>query len=103
MMAPILSAECPAIQCVALVRPVPVFFCWVIVTTTAGYGGGTPHTVLGSTVAATAMILGYSPIIIPTGSFATERVRTSQRAISTEARSSCSREGHEADVPAMDR
>jgi len=72
---------------------------WAIVTiTTVGYGDIAPHTVLGQAVAAIAMILGYSLIIIPTGIFAMEMVRISQREISTEACPACGGEGHETDA-----
>jgi len=72
---------------------------WAIVTiTTVGYGDISPHTYLGQAVAAMAMILGYSLIIIPTGIFAVEMVRTTQRQISTQACPDCGREGHEADA-----
>jgi voltage-gated potassium channel len=72
---------------------------WAIVTiTTVGYGDISPHTLLGQAVAAMAMILGYSLIIIPTGIFAMEMVRTTQRHISTQACPDCGREGHETDA-----
>ncbi len=72
---------------------------WAIVTiTTVGYGDVSPHTVLGQAVAALAMVLGYSLIIIPTGIFATEMVRISQREVTTEACPACGREGHETDA-----
>ncbi len=72
---------------------------WAIVTiTTVGYGDISPHTVLGQGVAALAMILGYSLIIIPTGIFATEMVRISQREFSPEACPACGREGHQTDA-----
>ena len=70
---------------------------WAIVTiTTVGYRDVTPHTVLGQAVAAMAMVLGYSLIIIPTGIFAMEMVRVGQREISNEACPGCGRQGHEA-------
>ncbi len=72
---------------------------WAIVTiTTVGYGDITPQTVVGQAVAAMAMVLGYSLIIIPTGIFAMEMVRLSQRENATEACPGCGREGHEADA-----
>lgn len=72
---------------------------WAIVTiTTVGYGDISPHSLLGQVVAAIAMLLGYSLIIIPTGIFAMEMVRTTQRQISTEACPDCGREGHETDA-----
>jgi len=72
---------------------------WAIVTiTTVGYGDLAPKTLLGQAVAAGAMVLGYSLIVIPTGIFAMEMVRTTQRQISTQACPSCSREGHDPDA-----
>ncbi len=72
---------------------------WAIVTiTTVGYGDISPQTFLGQAVAAMAMILGYSLIIIPTGIFALEMVRTSQRNISNQACRSCGGEGHDTDA-----
>jgi len=69
---------------------------WAIVTvTTVGYGDIAPRTALGQAIAAAAMVIGYSLIIIPTGIFAMEMVRTTQREISTQACPDCSREGHE--------
>ena len=73
---------------------------WAIVTiTTVGYGDISPQTFLGQAVAAMAMVLGYGLIIIPTGIFAVEMVRTNrQRDISSQACPACSREGHETDA-----
>lgn len=72
---------------------------WAIVTiTTVGYGDIAPKTLLGQAVAASAMVLGYSLIVIPTGIFAMEMVRTTQRPISTQACPSCGRDGHDPDA-----
>jgi len=73
---------------------------WAIVTiTTVGYGDISPQTFIGQAVAAMGMILGYSLIIIPTGIFAMEMVRTNRpREISTQSCPACSREGHETDA-----
>jgi voltage-gated potassium channel len=72
---------------------------WAIVTiTTVGYGDIAPRTFLGQAVASAAMVLGYSLIIIPTGIFAMEMVRTNQRLVSTQACPNCSREGHDTDA-----
>ncbi len=72
---------------------------WAIVTiTTVGYGDISPQTLLGQTVAAIAMILGYSLIIIPTGIFAMEMVRTTKRDISNQACPSCGGEGHDTEA-----
>ncbi len=49
---------------------------WAVVTiTTVGYGDITPQTLWGQAVAAFAMVLGYSLIIIPTGIFAGELLK----------------------------
>ena len=72
---------------------------WAIVTiTTVGYGDIAPHSLPGKLVAAAAMIIGYSIIIIPTGIFAMEMVRTVQAPATTQACPACSREGHDADA-----
>jgi voltage-gated potassium channel len=53
---------------------------WAIVTvTTVGYGDIAPRTVLGQIIAAAAMIVGYSLIIIPTGIFSVELVQATRR------------------------
>jgi voltage-gated potassium channel len=72
---------------------------WAIVTvTTVGYGDITPGTVTGQVIAAAAMIVGYSLIIIPTGIFASELVRVSRKQITTQSCPSCIREGHDEDA-----
>ena len=65
--------------------------------TTVGYGDLAPRTVIGQIVAATAMVLGYTLIIIPTGIFSVELVRAS-RTITTQSCPECTREGHEKDA-----
>jgi voltage-gated potassium channel len=78
---------------------IPRSIYWAIVTvTTVGYGDLAPRTWLGQAVAAAAMVLGYSLIIIPTGIFSTELVRASQRRITTQSCPECAREGHDADA-----
>ena len=72
---------------------------WAIVTmTTVGYGDIAPVTVLGQTLAAGVMILGYSIIIVPIGVFSAEIVAASQREISTQACPGCAAEGHDTDA-----
>ena len=72
---------------------------WAIVTvTTVGYGDIAPRTVLGQIIAAVAMLLGYSLIIIPTGIFSTELARATAKAISTQSCPACVREGHDPDA-----
>jgi len=78
---------------------IPRAMYWAIVTvTTVGYGDIAPKTIVGQFVAAAAMIIGYSLIIIPTGIFSSELVRATSRAVSTQSCSECSREGHDADA-----
>jgi voltage-gated potassium channel len=70
---------------------------WAIVTmTTVGYGDVAPQTPLGQLIAAAAMVLGYSLIVIPTGIFANELAR--RRDVSTQHCRSCAREGHDTDA-----
>jgi len=72
---------------------------WAIVTvTTVGYGDIAPHSVLGQIVAAIAMVLGYSLIIIPTGIFSMELVQAARRGVTTQNCPECLREGHDADA-----
>jgi voltage-gated potassium channel len=72
---------------------------WAIVTvTTVGYGDIAPTTVLGQIVAAVAMVLGYSLIIIPTGIFSMELVQASRKAATTQNCPECLREGHDQDA-----
>ena len=72
---------------------------WAIVTvTTVGYGDIAPRTVTGQVIAAVAMILGYSLIIIPTGIFSTELARLSSKEITTQSCPSCVVEGHDPDA-----
>lgn len=77
---------------------IPRSIYWAIVTmTTVGYGDISPKTILGQSLAAVVMILGYSIIIVPTGLFTVEMVR-SDRPVSTQACPSCSQEGHDEDA-----
>jgi voltage-gated potassium channel len=72
---------------------------WAIVTmTTVGYGDIAPQTVPGQVLAATAMILGYSMIIVPVAIFSVEVIQTRQRDLSTRTCPSCVREGHDSDA-----
>ena len=65
--------------------------------TTVGYGDITPTTVLGRTLAAMLMILGYGIIAVPTGIVSAELVRA-PKTVSTQACPSCSAEGHDHDA-----
>jgi voltage-gated potassium channel len=72
---------------------------WAIVTvTTVGYGDIAPRTVFGQVIAAIAMLLGYSLIIIPTGIFSTELARVTARPVTTQCCPACLREGHDIDA-----
>jgi len=72
---------------------------WAIVTvTTVGYGDLAPRTPFGQALAAFAMVLGYSLIIIPTGIFSAELIQAARAGPTTQACSACSREGHDADA-----
>jgi len=69
---------------------------WAIVTvTTVGYGDIAPQTIPGQTLAALAMILGYSIIIVPTGIFSAEII--AQRRPSSDGRicPGCRHVGHD--------
>jgi voltage-gated potassium channel len=72
---------------------------WAIVTvTTVGYGDIAPRTIFGQIIAATAMLLGYSLIIIPTGIFSTELARLTSKPVTTQCCPACLREGHDRDA-----
>ena len=73
---------------------------WAIVTmTTVGYGDIAPQTMLGQTVAAMAMILGYSVIIVPMGIFSVEVVaQRGDRKVLTRSCPGCTHEGHDVDA-----
>jgi voltage-gated potassium channel len=72
---------------------------WAIVTvTTVGYGDIAPTTVLGQVVAAVAMVLGYSLIIIPTAIFSMELVEATRKKATTQNCPECLREGHDVDA-----
>ncbi len=78
---------------------IPRAMYWAIVTvTTVGYGDIAPTTIGGQIIAAAAMILGYSLIIIPTGIFSVALGQVANRQISTQACRVCSLEGHDADA-----
>jgi len=78
---------------------IPTGIYWAIVTiTTVGYGDLAPQTLPGRFIAAMAMILGYSLIIIPTGIFSMELVRAGAKPLTTQSCRDCSREGHDADA-----
>ncbi|MEA1949988.1 MAG: ion transporter [Planctomycetota bacterium] len=72
---------------------------WAVVTmTTVGYGDIAPRTVLGQTLAACVMILGYAIIIVPIGVFSAEVVAAQRGGLSPEACPDCGSEGHDMDA-----
>ena len=72
---------------------------WAIVTmTTVGYGDIYPATPTGQALAAVAMVLGYSIIVVPTGIFSAEIIMSTKKEITTQACPSCTREGHDGDA-----
>jgi len=78
---------------------IPKGIYWAVVTmTTVGYGDITPTTHWGQTLAAIAMMLGYSLIIVPTGIFSAEFITARRAHISTQACEQCAREGHDFDA-----
>jgi voltage-gated potassium channel len=78
---------------------IPRSMYWAVVTiTTVGYGDIAPKTVLGQAVAALAMVLGYSFIIIPTGIFSMELARAVLKPPTTQACPECMSEGHDTDA-----
>lgn len=71
---------------------IPQSIYWAIVTiTTVGYGDIAPHTPLGQTVAALAMICGYAIIAVPTGIIGAELMQEfqSRDAPSAHRKSAC--------------
>jgi voltage-gated potassium channel len=80
---------------------IPTAMYWTIVTiTTVGYGDIAPVTTLGQTLASMIMLLGYGIIAVPTGIVGGEiaKSRLNNEAVSTQACTSCSKEGHDANA-----
>lgn len=78
---------------------IPTAIYWAVVTiTTVGYGDIAPQTVAGRFIAALAMVLGYSLIIIPTGIFSIELARSVGKKTTTQNCPDCTREGHDSDA-----
>ena len=79
---------------------IPVSIYWAIVTlTTVGYGDIAPGTVLGQSIAAFIMIMGYGILAVPTGIVSVELAKTQQDLpVSTQACPSCTAEGHDFDA-----
>ncbi len=78
---------------------IPVSIYWAIVTlTTVGYGDIAPNTVLGQSIAAFIMIMGYGILAVPTGIVSVELAKSNEMPVSTQACPSCSAEGHDFDA-----
>ena len=78
---------------------IPRSMYWAIVTlTTVGYGDIAPQTNVGQALAALVMVLGYGIIAVPTGIVTVELSNMGSRAISTQACTRCSAEGHDVDA-----
>jgi voltage-gated potassium channel len=74
---------------------IPRSMYWAVVTmTTVGYGDIAPRTVLGQTLAALVMIMGYSVIAVPTGIVSAELVHTRRGPVTTRVCPVCLSEGH---------
>lgn len=71
---------------------------WAIVTmTTVGYGDIAPRTLVGQTLAAVLMIIGYGIIAVPTGIVSAEMAQTTRRAKERRCKS-CGAEFHDPDA-----
>lgn len=78
---------------------IPRSIYWAVVTlTTVGYGDVTPATPLGQMLASIVMIMGYGIIAVPTGIVTAEMTRGMPSSVSTQACSTCSRDGHAPDA-----
>lgn len=78
---------------------IPEGIYWAVVTvTTVGYGDLSPVTPLGKLIAALAMVMGYSVLVIPGGIISAEWAAQRSSGISTQACPDCSAEGHDVDA-----
>ena len=80
---------------------IPRSIYWAVVTlTTVGYGDIVPYTTLGKLLASFIMILGYGIIAVPTGIFAAEYTRSTQKKVitNTQACPDCTKDGHDEDA-----
>ena len=74
---------------------IPRSMYWAVVTiTTVGYGDIAPQTVLGQTLAAVVMIMGYCIIAVPMGIVSAELVEAKRNPITTRTCPTCTSEGH---------
>jgi len=72
---------------------------WAIVTlTTVGYGDITPNTVVGQSLSAVVMIMGYGIIAVPTGIYAAELRGVMLNRHDEKKCPECSRAGHDEDA-----
>ncbi|UZR95804.1 ion transporter [Chondrinema litorale] len=79
---------------------IPISIYWAIVTlTTVGYGDIAPSTVMGQSIAAFIMIMGYGILAVPTGIVSVELAKTNpDLQMTTQACPNCSAEGHDYDA-----
>ncbi|WP_086931171.1 ion transporter [Agarilytica rhodophyticola] len=78
---------------------IPTSIYWTIVTiTTVGYGDITPQTPLGQFIAASAMLMGYSILAVPTGIFTAELAHEISRERLNIICPNCSAVGHDHDA-----
>jgi len=75
---------------------IPRSIYWAIVTmTTVGYGDIAPQTVIGQTLAAALMIMGYGIIAVPTGIVSAELIQAARGPVTTRVCPVCVSEGHD--------
>ena len=78
---------------------IPKSIYWAIVTiTTVGYGDVVPVTVLGRTISAVGMLLGFAIIAVPTGIITAELANKIGRERAQRNCRNCARAGHDADA-----
>jgi voltage-gated potassium channel len=78
---------------------IPTAMYWAVVTmTTVGYGDIAPRTVVGQTLAAMLMIIGYGVIAVPTGIVSAELVEAQRHPDREKACAACGLRGHAADA-----
>ena len=83
---------------------IPQSLYWSIVTiTTVGYGDITPHTILGQSIAALTMLIGYSIIAIPTGIVTAEIAREIKKENTLFSCPNCQKIRHDKDASFCDQ